>query len=296
MVANPKICILVCSCKTQYHYGWDWGPVVLTSGPYMPIHLEAYDSRIDNVHIVTALGSTNDSAAEVSLNVNIAQSSIQALEVKIVLLDSIGNEVATAVSELGSSSSTTLKASIRSPKLWWPNGHGAQHLYKARTSIFNAKGDLLDERVDQFGVRTIKLVERSLDDEPGETFMFNVNGCDIFSQGGNWIPADNMLPRITRERYFAWMKMAQRCNLNMIRVWGGGIYETEDFFDACDEMGLLVWHDYAFACGDYPIHDEFIRSVQDEAEFQTIRLRNRASLAILCGGNEDFMMYDLIFE
>ena len=144
----------------------------------------------------------------------------------------------------------------------------------------------------KFGVRTIEIVQRPLDDAPGKTFIFNVNGRDIFSQGGNWIPADNLSSTITRERYFTWIRLARYNHLNMIRVWGGGLYETEDFFDACDEFGILVWHDYAFACGDYPIHEEYLDNIREEAEHQTIRLRNRASLALLCGGNEDFMLND----
>jgi beta-mannosidase len=123
--------------------------------------------------------------------------------------------------------------------------------------------------------------------------MFNVNGRDIFCQGGDWIPADNLQPTMTRDRYDDWMRLARYSNLNMIRVWGGGIYETEEFFDACDEFGMLVWHDWAFACGDYPTHQEFLDSVKAEVEAQTIRLRNRASLALICGGNEDFFLNDM---
>ena len=122
--------------------------------------------------------------------------------------------------------------------------------------------------------------------------MFNVNGLDIFIQGGDWVPADNLTPRLTRQKYYDWISLAKKGNLNMIRVWGGGIYEPEEFFDACDELGLLVWHDFAFACGDFPLHEEYLESVKKEVEAQTLRMRGRASLALLCGGNEDFMLAD----
>jgi beta-mannosidase len=139
---------------------------------------------------------------------------------------------------------------VTNPKLRWPNGQGAQHLYTTKV-ILKHKDTILDSSSIRFGIRTITLIQRPLDNEPGKTFMFRVNGRNIFIQGGDWIPADNLLPRLIRERYFNWIKLAKHANMNMIRVWGGGIYETEDFLDACDEMGLLVWHDYAFACGDF---------------------------------------------
>ena len=123
--------------------------------------------------------------------------------------------------------------------------------------------------------------------------MFNVNGRDIFCQGGNWVPADTLLPRVTRDRYFEWMKLAKFAHHYMIRVWGGGVYETDDFYDACDELGLLVWQDYTLACGDYDFNEEFLMNLKREAESQTIRIRYRASLALLCGGNEDFMFEDV---
>lgn len=263
----------------------------------MPVHLEMYNVRIENVHVVTAIRHITIKSAEVTATVEFVAGLTKPATVKLQIINDQCQPVAVASANIDQSNTTSvLTTSISNPKLWWPNGHGPQSLYKARTTLYDINGRVLDTRIDQFGVRKIKLIQRPLCDEPGETFMFNVNGQDIFSQGCNWIPADNLLPRISRSRYFAWIKLAQRCNMNMIRVWGGGIYETDDFYDACDEMGLLVWQDYAFACGDYPIHDEFLANVRKEAEYQTCRLRNRACLALLCGGNEDFMTIDLFFK
>lgn len=268
--------------------------MLVTCGPYLPVHLESYNARIENVQLLTAIAADS---ADLTANINFGSAPPQGATVKIQIYDDQGTEVAAETVGVGTSSAmATVNVTVSRPKLWWPNGHGKQILYGAVTTLREFQGRTLDARVDRFGFRTIRLIQRKLDDAPGETFMFNVNGIDIFSQGCNWIPGDNFIPRITRGRYYAWMKLAKHCNLNMIRVWGGGLYETEDFYDACDEMGLLVWQDYAFACGDYPLHDKFLESVRKEAEYHTCRLRNRACLALLCGGNEDFMTIDLFFK
>ncbi|KAK5044361.1 hypothetical protein LTR84_011311 [Exophiala bonariae] len=275
--------------KAQYHWGWDWGPVVLTAGPYLPIYLDTYHARVDNCHIISDL-SPDHSSAEISVDINVAGEGSETVDVR--LLDADGSEVGSTTATLSPLKATKTKLLLTSPRLWWPNGQGHPYLYTVKISLLGPDGDVLDSSSQRFGVRKIEIVQRPLDNAPGKTFFFRVNGRDIFSQGGNWIPADNLLPTITRERYFDWIRLAKFNHLNMIRVWGGGIYETEDFLDACDEYGMLVWHDYAFACGDYPIHQEYLDSIKAEAEAQTIRLRNRACMALLCGGNEDFMLCD----
>lgn len=233
---------------------------------------------------------SDHSSAEVSVDFQVVGERAESFIVKV--LDKDGGEVERAERSLNGSENGSVKVTLRSPRLWWPNGQGEQYLYIIKVSILDSDSNVLDDSSQNVGVRTIELVQRPLDNAPGKTFFFKVNGRDIFSQGGSWIPADNLLPTITRERYFDWVRLAKYNHLNMIRVWGGGIYETEDFFDACDEYGILVWHDYAFACGDYPIHQEYLDSIKAEAEAQTTRLRNRTSLALLCGGNEDFMLCD----
>ncbi|TVY18725.1 Beta-mannosidase B [Lachnellula arida] len=268
----------------------DWGPNLVTCGPYLPIYLECYASRVENIHVITSsLEALDDTkyAAQIRVKVQISGSAAElparySLEVEIT--DESGQHVAQF-------SGADVLLNFENPKLWWPNGQGAQHLYTAKVTLKD-NSTVLDSSSTRFGIRIITLIQRPLDNEPGKTFMFNVNGRNIFIQGGDWIPADNLLPRLTRERYFNWIKLAKRANMNMIRVWGGGIYGTEDFLDACDELGLLVWHDYAFACGDFPVHQDFLDSIRKEVEVQTLRLRGRACLALICGGNEDFMLAD----
>ena len=283
---KAQVSLFGVSCKpiltpSQYSWGWDWGPIIVTAGLYLPIFLDTYTTRIDDLYITSTLARDHTSA-ELTVAVRLSGAAVGTTKVKIS--DALGKTVAEGVVQ----GSSTFK--IEKPELWWPSGHGEQAPYTATATLSNSSP--LDTVSKKFGIRTITLVQRPLDNEPGTTFMFNVNGRDIFIQGGDWIPADNLTPRLTRQKYFDWIKMAKRGNLNMIRVWGGGVYEPDDFFDACDELGLLVWHDYAFACGDFPVYDEFLESIRLEVEAQTLRLRGRASLALLCGGNEDFMLAD----
>ncbi|KAJ9611493.1 hypothetical protein H2200_004677 [Cladophialophora chaetospira] len=275
--------------KAGYHWGWDWGPIVLTAGPWKPIYLQHYDSRIADAQVIADLADDHKSA-NVTVNIRTAGSSEKA-KFRTKISDHEGNEIESSDGPIASSGDATSVLKITDPKLWWPNGQGDQHLYTVEVSLLT--GDkVIDSQKFKVGIRTISLIQRSLTDAPGKTFMFNVNGRDIFAQGACWIPADNLLTTVTRERYFEWMKLAKFNHLNMVRVWGGGIYETDDFFDACDEMGLLVWHDFAFACGDYPTHPSYLENVKAEAKAQVLRIRNKTSLALLCGNNEDFMLED----
>ena len=158
-------------------------------------------------------------------------------------------------------------------------------MYTVRATLDG--GDSTSLRV---GVRTIKLVQEPVAGEEGTSFFFEVNGTPIFCGGANWIPDDNFLPRITPERYRTRLTQARDANMVMIRVWGGGIYEDDAFYDACDELGLLIWQDFMFACGMYPAHPEFLENVRQEAEAAVRRLRHHASLALWCGNNEDYQI------
>lgn len=272
--------------KSAYHWGWDWGPIVVTAGPWKPVYLDIYNSRISDINVGTTL-SDDHKTAQILVGMSTAGAKKGIVEVKITDNDNV--EVAGKHIAIGDK--IELKFSIADPRLWWPNGQGQQHLYTVQT-VLRDDSAIVDTSNQRFGIRTISVIQRPLDNASGSTFLFNVNGRDIFSQGACWIPADNLLHTVSRQRYYDWIKLAKYAGLNMIRVWGGGIYESDDFFDACDEYGILVWHDFAFACGDYPTHQEYLDSIKQEAETQVKRLRNRASLALLCGNNEDFMLCD----
>ncbi|MEY2893874.1 MAG: hypothetical protein RJA98_3782, partial [Pseudomonadota bacterium] len=185
---------------------------------------------------------------------------------------------------------------IAQPQLWWPVGHGAQPLYTLHTELVTADAvpTVIATQQRRLGLRRLRLVQGPVAGEAGRAFHFEVNGRDIFAGGANWIPDDNLLNRITPARYRERVAQAAAAHMTMLRVWGGGIYEDEAFYDACDELGVLVWQDFVFACGLYPAHPAFIASVDAEARAAITRLRHRASLALWCGNNEDYMLAESV--
>ena len=271
--------------KEQCQYSWDWGPRFVTCGVWRPARLEARSTnrletvRVDQTHekgaatlrFVPELGRTEAGARfRVSASFD-------------------GKEIASAT---GTADALTLR--IAAPALWWPAGQGAQPLYTVKTELIDAAGKVLDTWQRRIGLRTIELVRDN--DAAGQTFYFRVNGRAIFAKGANWIPDHSFVNECTRESYAERLGAAVDAHMNMIRVWGGGIYEHEMFYDLCDEMGLLVWQDFMFACALYPGAPDYCELVRVEAEHQIRRLRHHASLALWCGNNEIPMMDILIVE
>ena len=173
---------------------------------------------------------------------------------------------------------------IENPQLWWPNGYGDQPLYRVEVEL--RQGDqILDQREYTIGLRTIEL-RRQLD-RWGQSFTFVVNGVPIFAKGSNWIPSDSFPTRVTRAQLDFLIASAAQANHNMLRVWGGGYYEDEAFYDLCDRYGVLVWQDFMYACAGYPLNNEaFLANVKIESEQVVQRLRHHACLALWCGNNE----------
>jgi beta-mannosidase len=182
---------------------------------------------------------------------------------------------------------------VSDAQLWWPRGMGKQSLYTLVTRVLGEAGALAEDR-RRIGLRTLRLVQEPVQGESGRSFYFEVNGQGFFAGGANWIPDDSLLERITPARYRERVAQAAEANMTMLRVWGGGIYEDDAFYEACDELGLLVWQDFMFACGLYPAHDAFRASVRAEARAAVKRLRHHASLALWCGNNEDYAIAESI--
>ena len=172
---------------------------------------------------------------------------------------------------------------IKKPKLWWPNGYGEQPMYRAIFSLV-----LKDEEIERlevpFALRTVRLLQEP--DKEGTSFVIEINGEKIFCKGADWIPSDSFIPRIADATYEKLLGMAKSANMNMLRVWGGGIYEQEIFYRLCDRLGLMVWQDFMFACAEYPEDSWFMKQVIDEAEKAVKRLRNHPSIVLWCGNNE----------
>ena len=176
---------------------------------------------------------------------------------------------------------------LDNPSLWYPIRYGKQPLYTVKATLL-VGADEVDSLSKRIGLRRAELVQRPLEGQPGTSFFFEVNNIPLYCGGSDWIPADNFIPRITPERYRNWVKLVADGNQFMIRVWGGGIYEEDAFYDACDELGILVWQDFMFGCGNYPVWPELITSVKREVEENLKRLRHHPSIVIWAGNNEDY--------
>ena len=268
--------------KAPYQYGWDWGPRFVTSGIWRPVRLEAWDgARIANLYL--PLKGLDRDLARLAAEIEIVADTD--MEATIILDDLTSKAIAARqkISLHAGSNLAKLDFTISRPALWWPNGMGPQNLYTFRVRLLS--GDrLLDRAQTRTGIRTLEL--RQKPDQWGKSFEFVINGVPIFARGGNWIPADSFPTRITRERYRHLIESVRDANMNMLRVWGGGIYESDDFYELCDEMGIMLWQDFMFACSMYPGDQAFLENVRQEAIDQVKRLRNHPSIVLWCGNNE----------
>lgn len=270
--------------KAQYHFGWDWGPELIVSGPWRAVRRRSWAARIEDVQVRSEVDVPGRRAVlQVSARLEGAKAGMRCT---FELLDPQGHSV--AQQSLPADAAWTA-LNVADARLWWPLGLGDQPLYTLVARVLDGE-QLLAESRRRIGLRALQLVQAPVAGEAGRSFHFRVNGQDVFAGGANWIPDDNLLERITPARYRQRVAQAAAANMNMLRIWGGGIYEHEAFYEACDEFGILVWQDFMFACGLYPANAAFQASVRAEAESQVKRLRHHACLALWCGNNEDYML------
>jgi beta-mannosidase len=269
--------------KEPCNFGWDWGPVLVTCGIWRPIRLIAFDTaRLADVSVRQV-----HEGGRVRLVVAAAVETVRAAALGLKAAVSFnGHAVADVAMALPAGQPAgTVELDISDPQLWWPNGLGAQPLYTVEVSLHDAEDGSLDVWKRRVGLRTLRLDRHP--DAWGESFQFVANGVPFFAKGGNWIPPDAILGRMTRERWADLLDSVAEANMNMLRVWGGGVYEHDDFYDLCDERGITIWQDFMFACSTYPTFDEgFLRSVKAEFEDNIRRIRHHACLALWCGNNE----------
>jgi len=270
--------------KAAYHYGWDWGPTLITAGPWQAVRLEAYDAAITSV--TCPIEVAEDLAwATVPVVVGLDAVRPERLTVRAELSDPEGVLLAKTDTAVGDE----LSFDVSRPRLWWPRGHGTADRYRLTVTVLH-EGVELDRREVRVGIRRAALVREPLEQHDGTGFHFEINNRPVFCGGANWIPADSLTPRITAQRYRELLTAAADANLTMIRVWGGGIYEPDLFYDLCDELGLLVWQDFMFACGQYPAPAWMSESVRAEAEAAVARLQHHPSIVLWCGNNEDYSL------
>ncbi len=270
--------------KAGYHYGWDWGPRLVTSGIWRPVLLQAWDlARIENVFYhqkeVTEKNAAVNGIVEVRANEDLPNALVtirEGAEGRIL--------VSKTVSLKAGINRLELPFNIRNPKRWWSNGLGEPHLYDFNTTL-QLGNRVTDSQMEKVGLRSIRIINKP--DEYGKTFYVELNGRPVFAKGANYIPNDMFLPRVTDAKYDSVIGDAVRANMNMLRVWGGGIYENDIFYQLCDKYGIMVWQDFMFACSMYPAEGALLENMRQEAIGNVRRLRNHACIALWCGNNEN---------
>jgi len=262
--------------KAQYSFGWDWGPRLATSGIWRSIGIEAHSAGLLQSPFVRVLTLTKSEAlVEFSVNVSLLSSAPMTLFTQLS-----DGEFDRRPAKSGR---MKFRLRIKKPKLWWPNGYGEQPIYRGECRLLLNYEEA--ERIEvPFALRTVRLLQKP--DDEGSTFIMEVNGEKIYCKGADWIPADSFIPRIADSTYEKLLGMAKTAHMTMLRVWGGGIYEQEIFYELCDRHGLMVWQDFMFACAEYPEDPWFMKQVADEAEKAVKRLRNHPSIVLWCGNNE----------
>ena len=271
--------------KAPYQYGWDWGPRYITIGIWKPVRLEAWnDLRIESFHIhqTKIAGGIAELAAELDIETSHpANASI------VISHDDAGGALAAAITQNvqldGGMNHISLPLRIADAKLWYPAGYGAQSRYRFAAAIKIGKAVALSAEV-KTGLRSVEL--RRVPDQWGTSFTFVINGIPVFAKGVNVIPFDSFPSRVTPERHRQILEAARAANMNMVREWGGGIYESDDFYDICDELGLMVWQEFMFGGDMVPGDTAFQNNVREEAIQQVQRLRDHPSIVLWCGNNE----------
>ncbi|QKX54479.1 uncharacterized protein TRUGW13939_01566 [Talaromyces rugulosus] len=274
--------------KSQYHWGWDWGPVLMTAGIWRDVRLEVYSTRIADLWTELEL-SHDHQHARIQAFAKVESTQKLTGQNATFSLALAGTEIRQETATINQDGSVAVKFKVDKPKLWWPNGYGEQTLYQLSVKV--AENDTSVHQLSKnIGIRTAEVIQNP--DKHGKSFFFRINGVDIFCGGSCWIPADNFLPRINAERYRNWIKLMVAGNQVMVRVWGGGIYEDNAFYDACDELGVMVWQDFMFGCGNYPAWPAMLESVKQEAIDNVTRLRHHPSIVLYAGNNEDYQVQE----
>lgn len=285
---NREVQYVPCGCmkgnqilrKAHSMFGWDWGPQLIDAGIFRDIYLEAWSgARIEDVRIC----QHHDPDGSVRLEVQAVLSEADHIGMTVHLFDGKGREIITAGMEQGGKTAEA-ELTVPEPKLWWPAGYGEQPLYRVEVRCYDEEGRMTERAEKTIGLRTLTVSRDS--DEWGREFAFMINGVKIFAMGGNYIPEDCLYTRITEERQEYLVRSMVRANYNCVRVWGGGYYPLDQFYDLCDRYGLIVWQDLMFACNVYEVTDHFAENCREEVKDNLKRLRHHACLGIVCGNNE----------
>lgn len=282
--------------RPQYTIGWDWGPRVVTCGIVGTVELRKHKKAVVREVRVVTENVGEEALLSVSANVELLDYFCTE-ECDCLFTMKFGEEMVASKRisrQLLTSGYNYLDFDVvlKDPKLWWPNGYGEQNLYTVEFKVIFEQQEV-SYPAFSYGVRTVELDLTPVEgEEEKRYFALKVNGVRVFCKGGDWIPADSIYARVSTEKYRTLISEAAEANFNTLRVWGGGIYEREIFYDLCDKYGILLWHDFMFACSTYPDHrPEFREECRKEMDYQTKRLRNRACIGLFCGNNEDHEIF-----
>lgn len=267
--------------KAHSMFGWDWGPQTIDAGIFRDIYLQGYShARIEDIRI------HQQHAKNVSVQTSITLSeSVPGQKLCVELSeDGADKPLQTKLCKTNADGVAVVDFVIENPKLWWPNDYGDQPLYIVRTTLLDEDGTSLESITRRIGLRTLTISQEK--DEWGNEFAFCVNGVKIFTRGGNYIPDDCLYTRITEKKLDYILESCRRAHFNCVRVWGGGYYPSDAFYDLCDEKGLIVWQDLMYACNVYDVTDAFAENCRQETYDNVRRLRHHASLGLWCGNNE----------
>ena len=273
--------VRVFSRKAPYQSGWDWGPTLVTCGVWRPVTLEAWDGpKIELMQVIQQ--SLTDDKAELRVRLTVLSDRAMSATFDVVEKDGKARSTLDAQVAVGESV-VDIPVTLDQPKRWWTHDQGAPHLYTLSASLKGEDGvrDRVEKRI---GLRTVEVVQKP--DSIGSSFEIHLNGRPVFMKGANVIPLDSFIPRVTDDERRDLVASAKAANMNMLRIWGGGVYPSDSFYDFCDEAGILIWQDFMFACAMYPGDSTFVQNVRGEAEDNIRRLRHHPSLALWCGNNE----------
>lgn len=266
--------------KAAYHFGWDWGPRLVTSGIWQPVYLKAWsNARINNVFLQQKSLSKEVATYTSSVEINATKDGDASIEISVD-----GNKIKTEkISLIKGINNVPVELSINNPELWWTAGLGNQKMYQVKTAlVFDGKE--IDVKETKLGIRTLKVIQKP--DSLGKSFYVELNGIPVFMKGADYIPGDNLIPRVDSAKYNRVLNEALAANMNVLRVWGGAVYEVDYFYDLCAEKGIILYQDFMFACSMYPGDDAFAENVRLEAEEQVKRLRNYPNIMLWAGNNE----------
>jgi beta-mannosidase len=283
--------------KAQFGYGWDWGPRLPTIGIWRPVELRRYrTAALRGIHFYTLSIHPEENQAWIGIRVEVEPFREKTLYAVVRLEDEDGSPVIEhrqLLDGLPTLQSHSMVLTVDNPRLWWTHDLGDPHRYHLTVNLMD-ENRVLDTWKRRVGIRHLVLDQTPDPKEPGTRFFrFILNGVSLFAKGANWIPADSFVGAMTHDHYRYLLQRGREAHMNMIRIWGGGIYEHDVFYDLCDELGILVWQDFMFACAIYPDHDPvFIEEVDREARYQIRRLRYHPCMALWCGNNENQWIHD----